>query len=141
MQEVLESAEFVAENGSLVRINIKALDRFVKRLDSGSLKAPPWDYRHHFYDGSEKTVAYLLALDTINFCFWPGPDQKPWTFRYGGKKPFRLQRPCSSAEKCDGIGAYLWTMRNFSLLLTHKGYKRYSALKAGFNSLTKEWER
>ncbi len=85
MQEVLESAEFVAENGSLVRINIKALDRFVKRLDSGSLKAPPWDYRHHFYDGSEKTVAYLLALDTINFCFWPGPDQKPWTFRYGGK--------------------------------------------------------
>ena len=27
----------------------------------------------HYIDGGHKTVQYLLAVDTINFCFWPQP--------------------------------------------------------------------
>ena len=27
----------------------------------------------HYIDGGPKTVQYLLAVDTINFCFWPQP--------------------------------------------------------------------
>ena len=25
----------------------------------------------HFFDGGPKTMQYLLAVDTINFAFWP----------------------------------------------------------------------
>ena len=27
----------------------------------------------HFVDGGPLTLQYLLAVDTINFCFWPTP--------------------------------------------------------------------
>jgi hypothetical protein len=27
----------------------------------------------HFVDGGPLTLQYLLAVDTINFCFWPSP--------------------------------------------------------------------
>lgn len=27
----------------------------------------------HFFDGGPRTLQYLLAVDTVNFCFWPGP--------------------------------------------------------------------
>ncbi len=34
---------------------------------------PPvaWEGRYHFRDGDELTLRYLLALDALNFCFWP----------------------------------------------------------------------
>jgi len=37
-----------------------------------------WDTAIHFHDGTEKTLNWLLALDTINFSFWPEPGSARW---------------------------------------------------------------
>ena len=32
-----------------------------------------WDFEGiHYSDGGPLTVQYLLVLDALNFCFWPG---------------------------------------------------------------------
>lgn len=39
---------------------------------------PAWNYDLHFFDGTERTLTYLLALDALNFSFWGEPR---WTIR------------------------------------------------------------
>ncbi len=34
---------------------------------------PAWDRRRHYWGGPERTLAYVLVLDTINFSFWGSP--------------------------------------------------------------------
>jgi hypothetical protein len=34
--------------------------------------ASEWDASVHFCDGGPLTVQYLLVVDALNFCFWPG---------------------------------------------------------------------
>jgi hypothetical protein len=46
------------------------------------MAVPPWDEVYHFYDGGEKTVAYFLVLDSINFCFWPASGKERWEIEY-----------------------------------------------------------
>jgi len=31
---------------------------------------PTWDSRRHFSGSRDRTITYLLVLDTINFSFW-----------------------------------------------------------------------
>jgi len=38
---------------------------------------------HHYYDGSERTVSYLLLVDALNFCFFPEPR---WVVIVDGKE-------------------------------------------------------
>jgi len=35
------------------------------------LPAIAWDREYHFQGEEELTLRYLLALDALNFCFWP----------------------------------------------------------------------
>ena len=85
MIEVLETAKNVAEKSRHVRINPEALEKFSRELAEGGLPVPNWDAEHHFKGSDEETVAYLLAVDTVNFCFWPPPGQKKWEILYKGK--------------------------------------------------------
>ena len=73
MFEVLETANRVAAESRQVQIDGQALVRFSKSLIEKGINLPPWENLYHFYDGGEKTVFYLLVLDTLNFCFWPAP--------------------------------------------------------------------
>ncbi|MGQ9601829.1 MAG: queuosine 5'-phosphate N-glycosylase/hydrolase [Candidatus Bipolaricaulia bacterium] len=85
MEEVLESTHWVVEHSELVRLDREALARFALELAAGELKVPRWNYRYHFHDGGERTVAYLLVLDSLNFCFW-APEGKPkWEIDYQGE--------------------------------------------------------
>lgn len=55
------------------------------RLDEGGLHAlarqledrpvPDWEGRYHFRGEEELTLRYLLLLDALNFCFWPGRER------------------------------------------------------------------
>ena len=65
-----------------VQIDRGALDLFVGKLQAEEIQAPSWDTTCHFFDGTEKTVAYLLVLDTLNFCFWPPPGETAWEIDY-----------------------------------------------------------
>jgi hypothetical protein len=51
-------------------------------LIKDGLRIPLWNYDYHFFDGGHKTVAYLLVLDSINFCFWPKPGANKWEVQY-----------------------------------------------------------
>jgi len=86
MFEVLETARKVAEESRLVRIDQQALPRFCRQLPANGIEVPPWEPRYHFYDSTEKTVSYLLVLDSLNFCFWPAPGKKKWEIEYDSEK-------------------------------------------------------
>ena len=85
MFEVRERAQWVAEQGALVRIDSRAVARFAENLSSQEMDVPPWDDFHHFRGSDEETVAYLLVLDTLNFCFWPPRGNERWEVEYQGK--------------------------------------------------------
>ncbi|MBI1743211.1 hypothetical protein HYR54_09115 [Candidatus Acetothermia bacterium] len=74
MHEILESLQPVITQSTHVRIDESSLERFCQKILRERPKIPSWNYQHHFYDGTEKTVAYLLVLDSLNFCFWPEPS-------------------------------------------------------------------
>lgn len=86
MWEVLETAKNVAEKSRLVRIDKQALGRFARKLLAEKIELPSWDSHHHFCDGGEDTVSYLLVLDTLNFCFWPQSDKAKWEIEYKSEK-------------------------------------------------------
>lgn len=69
-----------------VQIDEHALVRFSKGMVEKGIQLPPWESLYHFYDGGEKTVCYLLVLDTLNFCFWPAPGATKWEIEYKSRK-------------------------------------------------------
>lgn len=44
-----------------------------------------WEPSIHYFDGGEKTLHWLLALDAVNFSFWPAPGEEAWQVAYRGK--------------------------------------------------------
>lgn len=86
MFKVLETAKNVAEKSRHVRVNQEALKEFTQELAGRSTPIPAWDAEHHFQGNDEETVAYLLVVDTINFCFWPPPGSEKWEITYRGNK-------------------------------------------------------
>ncbi len=72
-----------------VRVDPQAVRALADRMRD--LPAIAWDREYHFQGEEELTLRYLLALDALNFCFWPvsplmgkkwsvpGPDGKERT--------------------------------------------------------------
>lgn len=83
MFEVLETVKEVAGKSRHVRINREALVRFSQELARIDTPMPTWDSVHHFRGNDEETVAYLLVVDTINFCFWPPTGKERWEISLG----------------------------------------------------------
>jgi len=78
MDEVLKTAKYVAAKSQAVALDKEALIRFCGKLVQQGIKVPPWDDRYHFCGSKKKTVAYLLVLDSLNFCFWPSLGDLRW---------------------------------------------------------------
>jgi hypothetical protein len=85
MFKVLTTAKTVAEKSLHVLINHEALRKFAREFAMGRSPVPSWDAEHHFRGNEEETAAYLLAVDTVNFCFWPPAGEKKWEISYKGK--------------------------------------------------------
>ncbi len=87
MEEVLESTQWVVKHSELVRLDREALARFASELALEGCEPgiPEWNYHYHFYDGGERTVAYLLVLDSLNFCFWAPAGKPKWEIVYQGE--------------------------------------------------------
>jgi len=86
MSGVLETSQYVVERSRWVHIDRPSLDRFVSERLHARFRLPPWDTLFHFHDGTEKTVAYLMVLDTLNFCFWAPPGEEKWHIRYRSQR-------------------------------------------------------
>ena len=82
MNEVLETTRHVKERSQQVTIDEQVLADFSRKLIEDGIEIPPWNYDYHFFDGGQETVAYLLILDSINFCFWPKPGADKWEVQY-----------------------------------------------------------
>ena len=82
MFEVLETTKIVSDKSDHVFIAEDAADRFVQTLLKESFQLPAWDSRCHLQTKPEEMIAYLLVLDTLNFCFWPIEGRPRWEVEY-----------------------------------------------------------
>jgi len=78
---VRDSVRSVIDRCDYVRIDEEALRRWCLEVAPGALKVPAWNAGYHFFDGTERTLNYLLVLDSINFSFWGEPR---WELEYRG---------------------------------------------------------
>jgi len=103
----------VMQDSTHVKINDIAVSSLAAKLDAEhaqdiySLKG--FDQEMHFFDSArpELTACYLLALDALNFCFWPDPTLEYEHLARGLKRsalecPERLlPEALSRASECD----------------------------------------
>jgi hypothetical protein len=48
------------------------IEKVADEID-GNLPDVKWDFEGiHFFDNGPLTAQYLLVVDALNFCFWPG---------------------------------------------------------------------
>jgi hypothetical protein len=79
-----------------------ALERALELLLERPL--PTWDRRRHYQGGRDRTAAYVLVLDTINFCFWPGRGGY-WRLAEGIRDAFRAGEPLWDPDVLAGLTA------------------------------------
>ena len=81
---VLSSTRPVVEQGEHAWINGDRLPGVAARLIAANptTSTSSWYERYHFFDGTERTVNWLLVLDALNFCFWPEKGQQRWRIDY-----------------------------------------------------------
>ncbi len=57
-------------------VRVGSLGRLLDEV--GDRPVPPWDGRRHYAGPPDRTLRYLLVLDTINFSFWGGAAGGYW---------------------------------------------------------------
>lgn len=82
---ILDSCSYVVEHADDVRIDEEKLRDLSQSISRNEQCAPPWNREIHFYDGTEKTLYYVLILDALNFCFWAEPGSPRWQVSFKGK--------------------------------------------------------
>lgn len=84
IREVLDTTRAVLDRSQSVWIDFYSLDRFSR--DLLDIEIPSWDNTLHFTDETEATAAYLMVLDSLNFCFWAAPGRPKWEIIYGDRQ-------------------------------------------------------
>jgi hypothetical protein len=112
---VLTSTRPVVELGDLVWINraqVNALQEqlmaFTRRADQQDGAGLIWDTRYHFFDGTERTVNWLLLLDALNFCFWAEKGQPRWSIEFRGEKLNGYWAEAAALTRAVEEGYALW---------------------------------
>lgn len=72
------------------------------------LKIPPWRYDLHFFDGTKKSVNYVLVLDALNFSFWANPGSPRWCVEYEGESLQGYWALAASLKRAINEGFPLW---------------------------------
>jgi hypothetical protein len=81
---VLSATAGVVRVAALARLDLAAIERLAARW-----AASPWPEDAgfaalHFFDGTERTVNWVLLLDALNFCFWSLPGEPRWQVEWHG---------------------------------------------------------
>jgi len=69
---------------------------------------PLWDNTYHFFDGTERTVNWLLLLDALNFCFWAEKDHERWRISYKGETLNGYWAEAAALKRAVEEGIPLW---------------------------------
>ena len=117
---VLTSTHPVVELGDLVWINRADINALQERLMAFANQArqsqtsqqdgagPLWDTRYHFFDGTERTLNWLLLLDALNFCFWAEKGQPRWSIEYRGERLNGYWAEAAALTRAVEEGYALW---------------------------------
>ena len=70
--------------------------------------SPLWDNTYHFYDGTERTVNWLLLLDALNFCFWAEKGHERWRISYKGETLNGYWAEAAALKRAVEEGIPLW---------------------------------
>ena len=121
---VLSTTRPVVEAGEWVWINRDSLDALVDQLhafsqekdlkDSAPAPAPVWYEQYHFFDGTVRTLNWLLVLDALNFCFWAEKDALRWRIEYQGEILNGYWAEAASLKRGAEEGFPLWDARYLS---------------------------
>jgi hypothetical protein len=82
---VLTGAARVLREATLVDLDLGAIERVAARWANA-----PWPENSafpemHYFDGTERTLNWLLLLDALNFCFWAFPYEPRWRVEWHGE--------------------------------------------------------
>ena len=110
---ILQSTRRVVEQGEQVWINLEQVETLSQHwLQTGALKAAmlpsPWDTHYHFQDSSERSVNWILVLDTLNFCFWGEKNQSRWLVEYEGETLNGYLAEAAALKRAVEEGIPLW---------------------------------
>jgi len=110
---VLSSTRDVVEQGEYVWIVTERLDLLVSQwLQQETYQkvntTPVWYDHYHFYDGTERTANWILALDAMNFCFWAEKDQPRWCIEYQGERLNGYFAEAAALKRAVEEGFPLW---------------------------------
>lgn len=120
---VLSSTRRVVEVGEHVWMNEERIevlsDQWIEeRNKQGPHVAPvsSWDERYHFFDGSERTINWLLVLDAVNFCFWAEKGQPRWRIHYNGERLNGYWAEAAALKRAVEEGVPLWDAQYLSTI-------------------------
>jgi hypothetical protein len=85
MWEVPQTTFQVAQESRLVEVSRQALVDFCQNRLPQHPGVPAWEDSYHFRGSARETVAYLLVLDSLNFCFWPDRGKPKWEIVCGSE--------------------------------------------------------
>lgn len=73
-QKVKESCKIVMRNAYHVKINQEKLQKLATQIQETEFKYLTWEECHFKITEdvtTEQIIAYVVVVDTLNFCFWP----------------------------------------------------------------------
>ena len=116
---LLDEAGDVAARSRHVAIDQAAVQDIARRLVRDDVVLSPWEPERHFFDGTYRTVHYLLVLHALSFCLWPSD----WTVEYKGRTCSGYWALVVSLRRAFGDGVAIWNA---------KGLSRTSAVELGY---------
>ena len=84
-------------------VRLGPLDRLL--AEAGDRPVPRWDGSRHYAGPAERTLRYLLVLDTVNFSFWGGSAGGYWQLAERLRDAFATGEELSDAEGLTGVTA------------------------------------
>jgi len=118
---ILSSTRAVIEQGENVWINADQINHLCDvwgQEEKAGIAPPPsaWYEQYHFYDGTERSVNWILLLDALNFCFWAEKNQPRWTIEYKGEVLNGYWAEAAALTRAVEEGLPLWDAQYLSTI-------------------------
>jgi hypothetical protein len=123
MSGVLTSTRDVVLQATSVSLEHTAIQQLARQFilspdsdvaQEASSSPTTWPARYHFFDGTERTVNWMLLLDALNFCFWGEKGQERWQIEYQGEILNGYWAEAAALRRGVEEGKPLWDARYLS---------------------------
>jgi hypothetical protein len=105
---VLSSTLPVVQHARQVRLDLERVEALAARWAAEGWSVPAWYSDLHFYDGTERTLNWMLLTDAMNFCFWAEAGQPRWAVEYRGQVYDGYMAEAASLMRAIDEGRPLW---------------------------------